>query len=169
MKTFILKNIKKVYENKSLFEKKLSIKITIDGRRLTMNGNEFNEFIARSVFDAIEMGFPIETALLLKEEDHILEKIEIKNLTRRSNLREVRARVIGAEGRTKALIEELSDCQISLHENEVGVIGEAESIRTCLRAIAMLIQGSKQSSVYAYLEKQRKILHPSDLGLKIEE
>jgi len=169
MKNFILKNIKKVYENKNLLEKKLSVKINIEGRRLSIHGNEVDEFVASGVFDAIEMGFDIETALLISEQDYILEKIEIKNLTKRHNLAEVRARIIGTDGRTKALIEELSDCHIVLHDNKVGIIGESETIRTCMHAIKSIIHGSKQANVYAYLEKQRKILHPSDLGLRVNE
>jgi len=169
MKNFILKNIKKVYENKSLLEKKLSVKINIEGRKLSIHGNEIDEYIASSVFDAIEMGFDIETSLLISEQDYVLEKIEIKNLTNRHNLSEVRARIVGTDGRTKALIEELSDCHIVLHDNEVGIIGESETIRTCIHAVKSIIQGSKQANVYSYLEKQRKIMHPSDLGLRINE
>ncbi|MFH1711329.1 MAG: hypothetical protein ABH840_03385 [Nanoarchaeota archaeon] len=169
MKKFILKNIKKVYENKSLLEKKLSVKLTIEGRRVSINGNEINEYIASNVFSAIEMGFDIETALLIPEQDYILEKIEIKNLTKRHNLSEVRARIVGTEGRTKALIEELTGCFIALHNNKVGIIGEGETIRTCIQAIKRIIHGSKQSNIYSYLEKQRKIIHPSDLGLRVNE
>lgn len=166
MKTFILKRIKKILENKKILEKKLNIKLFSEGRKLTIEGSELEEFIASKVIEAIEIGFKVETTLQLVEPEYILEKIEIKNLTKRKSLEEVRARVIGKEGRTKELVEELSECEISIHGNEIGVIGEAEKIKGCMHALVMLVQGSKQSSVYAYLEKQRKIMHPGDLGLK---
>jgi len=169
MKTLTLTKPKKVSENRIVLEKKLHVKIEVDGRRVTINGNEIDEYLTLKVIDALELGFLAETALLIAEDDFIFEKIEIKNLTKRHNLEEVRARVIGKEGRTKELVEELSECYICVSGNEVGIIGPAETIKNCMHAVSSLIQGSKQSSVYAYLEKQRKIMHPSDLGLKIEE
>lgn len=169
MHIFIIKRTKKISEDKKILEKKLKVKFKLEGRKVSVEGDEVNEYLASSVLEAIEIGFDTETALLLTETDFVLEKIEIKNLTKRRNLQEVRARIIGSQGRTKELVEELTDCYISLHNNEVGVIGQSDRIKYCLQAIERLIHGSKQSSVYAYLEKQRKVVHPSDLGLKIEE
>lgn len=169
MKTFILKKVNKLKENKKLLESKLKIKISMKGKQITINGEEISEFIASKIIEALELGFPIDECLTLLEPDFIFEKIEIKNLTKRHNLGEVRARVIGTRGRTKELIEELSECFICVHGNLVGVIGPSEKIRVCMQAVIKLIQGSKQSSVYSYLEKQRKVHHPEDLGLKIQE
>ncbi len=169
MKKLILERTGKINENKSLLEKKLHVKIMIIGRNISISGEELNEFLASTVIEAIKLGFPVEIALMLTEPDFVFEKIEIKNLTKRRNLEEVRARVIGKDGRTKALVEELSECYISVHGNEIGVIGPADTIKNCLQAITKLVQGTKQANVYAYLEKQRKILHPSDLGLKVNE
>lgn len=169
MKEFTLKKPKKILENKRVLEKKLNVKIEVLGRKVTINGNEIDEFIASKVIEASEIGFDIETALFITDEDYVFEKVEIKNLTKRNNLTEVRARLIGKEGRTKELIEELSECYICVNINEVGIIGPNDMIKNAMQAVAKLIQGSKQSSVYAYLEKQRKIRHPEDLGLKINE
>lgn len=169
MRQFTLQKPKKIQENRKLLEKKLKVKFFIEGRKLAIEGSEIDEFIASKVIEASELGFPVETCLLLADVDNVFEKVEIKNLTKRNNLVEVRARIIGKDGRTKALIEELSDCWIVIKDNEVGVIGQADRIKICMQAVTKLIQGSKQSSVYAYLEKQRKIFHPEDLGLKIEE
>jgi ribosomal RNA assembly protein len=168
MKTFIFQRAKKISEHKKILESKLKIKIKFNGRQVTIEGDEeLEEFLAYNVLESINLGFDIDTALLLIEPDFVFEKIEIKNLTKRANLVLVRARIIGKDGRTKAIIEELSDCHISLYENTVGVIGHSDKIKTCMQAVTRLIQGSKQGNVYLYLEKQRKIYHPEDLGLKI--
>lgn len=167
MKEFILKKPKKVLENKKVIESALHIKINVTGRQASISGDELSEYLAIKIFEAIELGFDIETSILLSKEDYIFEKIEIKNLTKRKNLKEVRARLIGKQGRTKELIEELSECYISIHLNEIGIIGEADKIKNAMQALTKIIQGSKQSSVYAYLEKQRKIYRPEDLGLKL--
>jgi KH domain-containing protein len=166
MRTLILSSAKRILRSRKEFEKKLRVKLHIRKERVEIEGSEMDEYLAVSVLDATELGFDMETAFLLLEPDYVLEKVEMRNITRRKNLGEVRARAIGTHGRTKELIEELSDCYISIHDNTVGIIGLPDNIRICIQAVTKLIQGSKQSSVYSYLEKSRGILHPPDLGLK---
>lgn len=168
MKTFLL-HTGKILKSKNIIERKLKVKIEIKGKNLIIKGEEINEYLACSILEALELGFPLNEALLLLDQNFILEKIEIKNLTKRRNLSEIRARIIGTKGKTKQLIEELSDCFIVLHENTIAIIGEADKIKNCIQALIKIIQGSKQSSVYAYLERQRRIFHPGDLGLKVKE
>jgi len=166
MKILITESSRRIKENKEILEKKFKVKIFIKGRQVSIEGEEVDEFVGEKALEAINLGFDIETTFLLLEPDCLLEKVEIKNLTQRTNLKEVRARLIGKQGRTKQLIEELSECYISIHDSEVGVIGQSDRIKNCIQAVTKIIQGSKQSSVYAYLERQRTIIHPSDLGLK---
>ena len=166
MKTLFLKNIKKTLKEKKKFEAKLGVKIAGGGRNLTVEGGEVEEYLACLILEAVELGFSVEKSLLLTEPDYILEKIDIKNYTKRQNLAQIRARIIGRKGETKELIEELSDCHMALTNNTVGVIGRVENIKNCINAVVKLIRGSKQASVYAYLERQRRIYHPEDLGLK---
>lgn len=168
MKTFFIKQTGKILKNKNILEKKLKLKIETKDKNLIVKGKELDEYVASQVIEAMEIGFPINTALLLSDENFMLEIIEIKNLTKRRNLSEIRARIIGKQGKTKQLIEELSDCFIVIHENKIGIIGAVDEIKNCINALTRIIQGSKQSSVYAYLERQRKIMHPEDLGLKIK-
>lgn len=169
MKFAIVKKSGKIVKNKEILEKKLKVKISIEGRKISAQGTELDEFLALKVFEALDLGFSIDASLMLCEQDFLLEKLEIKNLTPRRNLEQVRARIVGKDGRTKELIEELTDCDISLSGNEIGVIGQVERIKICMNALTKLVQGSKQSSVYSYLEKQHKAYHPEDLGLKINE
>lgn len=169
MESILLEKSGVLRKNIKLLEKKLHVKIILRGKLAEISGEELDEYIALQVIESLILGFSLETALLLLEPDYVLEKIEIKKFTKRHNLSEVRARIVGKDGRTKSLIEELSDCSISMHNNEVGVIGESERIKTAIQAVIKIIQGSKQSSVYSYLEKQRGIHHPEDLGLKDEK
>lgn len=160
------KKIKEVMKNKKKIEETLNIKISSKGKTLIISGGQTDEYIAREIFDAVEAGFPIKIALLLAEPDYILEKINIKNLTKRQNLGLIRARIIGKEGGTIELLGKLSDCFLKLRDNVIYIIGYMENIKIARNAVEKLIQGSKQSSVYAYLEKQRKVGLPEDLGLK---
>ena len=157
MKTFYVENKRKIAQNKGLIEKKLGVKINFEGNSMIISGDELNEYIFLRVFDAVELGFSINEALLLADENYMFEKINIKDVSRRKNLSEVRARVIGTFGRTLKTMCGLSNCEIVLHDNIVGVIGKADDIEFALTAMKSLIKGSKQANVYSYLEKSRKL------------
>lgn len=162
----ITKNIRNIRKNKAVLEKKLGIKIDITGKKVMFEGDKVNEFISEKIILALDANFPIETALLLIDENYIFEQINIKNITKRRNLAEIRARIVGTRGRTLELFEELSECNVRLNDNIVSIIGSADKIKNCMNAVIKLIHGSKQSSVYSYLEKQKGLIHPGDLGLK---
>ena len=82
--------------------------------------------------------------------------INIKDFTRRKNLTEVKGRLIGTHGKTKETIEHISGCKIIIRDHQVGIIGHAEEIEHALMGISRLIEGSKQSNVYRYLENSNK-------------
>ena len=155
-------------KDKQKIEKALSIKISAKGRKLQIEGEQIGEFISLQFFEAIDAGFSVRIALLLANQEYLFERLSIKNFTKRENLTYIRARLIGKHGQTRELLEELSGCFIKIHDNYVYIIGRAEDIKNAMNSVAKIIQGSKQSSVYAYLEKQRKIQHDDDLGLKIK-
>jgi len=115
----------------------------------------------------MNFSFPLKEALLLTNEGYIFRKINIKDFTRRKNLDEVRARLIGTEGKTKRAMEEISGCVLVIKDKIVGIIGSTESIKDATTAITRLIKGSKQANVYSYLERMnREKKEKSDLGLK---
>lgn len=163
---FVLEETRKILRNKKNLEEKLKVKISGRGKKIEISGNEIEEYIAHKVLEAISIGFEEDIAFQLLNPEYIFEKINIKDITKRKNLQEIKARVIGTRGGTIDLISDLSNCHTVLHGNTVYIIGNSEEIKNAMNAIIKLIKGSKQSSVYAYLEKQRKIYHPEDLGLK---
>ncbi len=161
----------KIKKNKTKLEKLLNIKISFSGKNVFLEGSAIDEYIASNIIEAINLGFTIEQALLLREEEFILEKINIRDVTKRHDLRIIKARIIGTRGKTKSILENLSDCFICLYENSVCLIGRADEIKKAMRALTSLIHGSKQSKVYSYLERQRsreKTRVNEDLGLKKE-
>jgi rRNA processing protein Krr1/Pno1 len=162
----ITKNLNKIIKNKKKIEKILNITLMPRGNRVILDGEQVDLFIAENVFRAIEAGFSVRIALLLADPDYLLEELNIKNFTKRKNLSLVRARIIGKNGQTLDLMGDLSNCFIKLHENTVYIIGKSEDIKKGINSATKIIQGSKQSSVYAYLEKQNRIMHEGDLGLK---
>jgi rRNA processing protein Krr1/Pno1 len=151
-----IESIRKVMDNKDILEKELQVKITNKGKNVFVDGDGDKEFIAINVLEALHLGFSLDTALLLKDEEIIFQILNIKDLTKRKDLHEVRARIIGTYRKTLDNLENLSECAICLHENKVGIIGKVDNISDAIIALKSIIQGSKQGNVYARLERERK-------------
>ena len=168
MQILEIKTAKKIEAHKNSLEKKLNVKINTSGRKVEVSGKEYNKYIAEKVFDAIDKNFSIDTTLLLLNENYVFESINIKDHTRKKDLSIVKARILGKKGRTIELLGELSECELTLNNNAVNIIGPAEKIKDATNAVITLIHGAKVSKVYAYLEKARRKQFPEDLGLKIK-
>ena len=151
-----IENIANILKNKSKLEKELKIKIQNKGRDFFIEGAAENEYIALKTLEAIELGFSAEKAILLKNENNILHRIEIKKITKRHDLERIRARIIGTHGKTIGNLSRLSNCHLALNNNQIGIIGDSELIDEAILAITSLIHGSKQANVYSRLEKETK-------------
>ncbi len=169
METFYFKSIKEIIKEKENIERKLGIKIRITGKKVSINEEPYKEYEASIILEAISFGFSAKKSLSLLEEEMIFRKINIKDFTRRKNLHEVRARIIGREGKTKRTIENISGCDIILKDNTLGIIGSAESVELATMALKNLIKGSKQANVYRFLERTNKTKNIDELGLKDKE
>ncbi len=143
----------------------LKVKIKIEGDEIILEGTGDNEYIAEKVIDAINFGFSVPTALLIKEEDFLFEILDIRDYTPKKDFQRIRARIIGAGGKTLRTLLTLTDCHFETKDNRVGIIGAPELMQNAQNAIIYLIQGSKQANVYAFLEKHR-VKPIFDLGLK---
>ncbi len=165
MKIIFCEETKKILKNKKRLEEILNVKIKIDGKDVSIEGNPENEYIAEKVIDAISFGFPLSVALLIKKEDFLFEILNIKDYTRRKDFESVRARIIGKGGRTLQTLNQLTECNFEIKENNVGIIGAPELIKNAQDAVISIIQGSKQANVYSYLEKHH-VKPVLDFGLK---
>lgn len=161
-------DIVKVLKNKNKLEKQLGIKLTNKGKNIFIEGDAENEFTALEVLKAIDLGFSVPKALLLTQESIILQSLNIKDITKRHDLERVRARIIGTRGRALKNLTNLTNCAISLHNNKIGVIGNAEEIEEAIQAITSLVQGSKHGNVYARTERIRKRKRQEDKNLNIK-
>ena len=171
MQKLIIIHPNKIRNSISLIESKLKAKVLVNGKNVLVEGAELDEFIVAEVIRAIDFGFDIEDALVLRNPDFSLRFINMKEHSRKKNLGPVRSRVIGTMGRGKGTIEDLTGAIIVVNTNCVGVIVDSEHLDTCVQAIISLIQGAKHANVFAYLEKQN-VFHrrqDDDLGLKIKD
>jgi len=169
MRNINIENMRKVKKVIPAIENKIKTKISFGKENVKVKGSELNEYLTEQVIRAVDFGFYIEDALLLVNEDFVLEFIEVKEHTRRKNLKEVRARLIGTGGKARKTIEKLTGAEIVIHNNTVGVIVDSNHLDAVVQGIESLIQGAKHGNVFAYLEKQnisKRKFDEDDLGLK---
>lgn len=169
MRNVPVQNLNKIKKAVPAIENKIKIKVGFIKNGVSLKGNELNEFLTEKIVQAVDFGFHVQDALLLSNEDFVLEFIEVKEHTRRKNLKDVRARIIGTNGKARKTIENLTGSVIVIQENTIGVIVDADHLDSTIQAIESLIQGAKHGNVFSYLEKQnsgRQKFERDDLGLK---
>jgi len=165
MKKLIIDKLPRIIKNKKKLETKLNVKITNRGKEVFIEGKPEDEHITEKVIDALNFGFPFSTSMWIKTENFIFEILNIKDYTKRKDLKTIRARIIGKKGKTLKTLCGLTKCNFELKDNYMGIIGPPELIKNAQEAVISIIQGSKQSNVYNYLEKHQ-VKPVGDLGLK---
>ena len=148
-------------ETKKLVEETLKIKLEIDSHEGDVNilGNEaIDLYSAREIVRAIGRGFNPETALLLLKQDYAFEIMTLPETDKKNHMARIKGRVIGTDGKTRRIIEEQTECFLSVYGKTVSVIGRADTIHVARRAIEMILKGSPHATVYRWLEKMRREL-----------
>ena len=117
---------------------------------------------------SIGRGFSPERAFRLLKDDVYFTLLDIRDFVGKSqkHVRRVRSRVIGTNGRTRELIEELTGVSVSIYGNTVGIIGDSEEIASAVSAVEMLLTGSEHSAVYSFLEKRKRASHLAGMRLR---
>ena len=174
MRNVIVENMGKIKRAVPVIENKVKVKLGVSkkGLGVSIKGSELNEYLVEKVVQAVDFGFDVEDALLMMNEDFVLEFVDVKGHTRRKNLRDVRARLIGTGGKARKTIENLTGSVIVINGNRVGMIVDSEHLDAVVQAIESLIQGAKHGNVFARLEKQnvsRRRFDEEDLGLRFGE
>jgi len=115
-------------------------------------------YSAREVIKAISRGFNPETAMLLLKPDYSFEVIELKDFAGKSKetMLRLKGRVIGREGKSRKLIEELTESYVCVYGKTISIIGEPEKAQIAKQAVEYLLKGSTHASVYTFLEKKRR-------------
>jgi ribosomal RNA assembly protein len=162
----------KVKEN---IEDKLKVKLEIDSESgdITILLDEKADdpsllFRARDIVTAIGRGFSPEHAFrLIRDEDAIFDVIDLRTIFGRSesDIKRIKGRIIGMNGKTRRIIEELTTADVVVYGHTVGIIGTFEQADAARSAIQMLIEGSQHHSVYKFLAKKRRELKKQMLEL----
>jgi len=107
---------------------------------------------------AIGRGFAPEDALaLLEEEMMMFETIDLQRAARNDNdLRRQKGRLIGEDGRTRELMEELTGASVVIYGTTLGIIGRPKEVDVVRSAAEMLLDGAPHGAVYSFLERKRR-------------
>ena len=151
---------------KANIEKKLSIRLRIDSQtgdiQITLMPTAQDPtvlFRAKEIVTAIGRGFSPEHAFRLLEDDEtMLEVIDLRETVGRSqsDIKRLKGRVIGKEGKTRRIIEELTEANISVYGHTISIIGEIDQVEIAKEAVRMLIRGSLHGTVYRFLHRKRR-------------
>ncbi|MBQ1462907.1 MAG: RNA-processing protein [Candidatus Methanomethylophilus sp.] len=162
--------------SKKMIEERTGIKLQIDKEGEVVyddNAEGVEPIMALQIMDVIKAvgrGFNPDKAMkLLDDEDMYFESIDIKDVIgdRQNQVVRARGRLIGKDGKTRKLIEDLADVYMSVYGNTVSLIGNSISLPIAKNAIEMLLHGSEHSTVYHYLESQRPKLRIAEMGFDL--
>jgi len=142
-------------------EESTSTKLTIDSKEgdIFVSGEDaLGLYTAREIIRAIGRGFNPDIAKLLLKPDYVFEIVDLREYTKKSKdvLLRLKGRVIGKEGKSRRIIEELTECDISVFGKTISIIGLPESVAIARQAIESLLRGSPHANVYKFLERKRR-------------
>ncbi len=116
-----------------------------------------NALRAKDLVQAIGRGFSPDRAFTLLNEDFTLGIIDLHEFfgKNEAEIHRVDGRIIGREGKTRRIIEQLTGTLISVSGHTVSIIGTYESVSTAKDALEKLISGRQHGTVYKFLRKKR--------------
>lgn len=160
---------------KKSIEEKLSVELQIDGEagdvNVIMKENATDPsmlFKAKDVVTALGRGFSPEHAFrLIRDEEAVLDLIDLRAIFGKSeaDIKRVKGRIIGMNGKTRTIIEELTDAHVAVYGHTVAIIGTMDQVQVAREAIEMLIKGNMHGTVYRFLHRKRRELKKKMLEL----
>jgi ribosomal RNA assembly protein len=162
-------------KTKKGIEERLAVRLEVESETggITLTAAEKAEdptllFKAKDVVTAIGRGFSPEHAFrLIRDEEAILDVIDLRTVFGRSetDIKRVKGRIIGMNGKTRRIIEELTDADVCVYGHTVSIIGNIDQAQAAREAIQMLVGGSLHSTVYRFLHRKRRELKKKMLEL----
>ncbi|MHC1635892.1 MAG: KH domain-containing protein [Candidatus Methanospirareceae archaeon] len=151
---------------KEYLEERTNSKIRVDSKEgdVYIEGEDALKVLrALEVVRAIGRGFSPEKAFKLLDDDSLLLEIMSLSHLQPKALRRIKGRIIGKNGKTRRIIEELASVWVSVYGKTVGIIGYPSNIKIAHSAIEMLINGAPHSAVYSFLERKRRELREKEM------
>jgi ribosomal RNA assembly protein len=151
---------------KERIEERTKIPLEIDSQtgEVTIDDHETQDpfiiFKIENIIKAIGRGFSPDQAFKLLNDEYDFYIFDIHDYTKKkaSHVHRVKARIIGTNGKTKRILEDLTGSMISVYGHTVSIIGNVIDIDITKKAIDKLLQGKKHATVYGFVEQSMKDL-----------
>jgi ribosomal RNA assembly protein len=158
-------------EVKREIEKRTGIKVVVDSEtgEVTINYDHVRDpamvLKVNDLVKAIGRGFSPDRAFRLLKDDFYFALIDIHDYVGKNpdHIRRMKSRLIGTGGKTRRIIEELSEAELSIYGDTVAIIGLADALDIAKTALDMILNGSEHSAVYSYLEHTRRARRVAEL------
>jgi ribosomal RNA assembly protein len=109
-----------------------------------------------NVINAVNLGHSPDNGMKLENETFVLDTIDVKDYVKdHKRLKSIMGRIIGQEGSTRKIIEDITKCNVSVKDHFVSIIGPYENTLLVHEALDMLIKGASHKSLYSYLERNK--------------
>jgi ribosomal RNA assembly protein len=145
-------------------EERAEVRLDIDSQsgnvRIEKVGDPVKGIMGPDIVRAIGRGFAPEEALRLLENDMmIFEIVDIDAAARNKNdMRRQKGRLIGEDGRTRELMEELTGASVVIYGSTLAAIGGPKRVEAVREAAQMILDGAPHGAVYSFLEERRQEL-----------
>ena len=142
-------------------ESQAEVRLDIDSDdgsvRIDQTGDPVRGLKAPEIVKAIGRGFAPDVALsLLEDEMMMFDVVDIDAVARNQNdLQRHKGRLIGENGRTRELMEELTGADVVIYGTTLGIIGNPKQVDAVRSAAEMILDGAPHGAVYSFLERKR--------------
>lgn len=148
---------------KKKLEKKTHTKIIVDsdsGYVILEGEDSVTLYTLKDVVQAIGRGLSAEVATELLKEDNMLEIVTIQDYAGKSKKKQdrLRGRVIGTKGKSRRMLERMTETHISVYGKTVAIVGNIENVAMAKEAVESLLAGSPHGNVYKWLEEKKRKL-----------
>ncbi len=162
-------------KTKAYIEERMKVNLAVDsedgGVTITLGEGQDDPSMllrAKDLATAIGRGFAPEVAFrLIRNEDDVFDMVDLRLVFGRSeaDIKRIKGRIIGAEGKTRRLIEELTEANVTVYGHTIGIIGSYEEADAARNAVQMIIEGCEHKTVYRYLQRKRTEMKKEKLQL----
>ena len=157
-------------ETKKDLEERSGLKINIDSKlgEVVIDDHEVDDPLMvikiENIIKAIGRGFSPQNTIQLMNDDADFFVFDLYDYVgkKEAQVKRLKSRVIGREGRTKRVLEELTDSKVSVYGHTVSVISDIIRMNILKKSIDMLLTGSRHATVYRFVELQMKELRRSE-------
>ena len=149
-------------EEKKDLETKTKTKIDIDSHTgevfISSDNNFYDIYLAKKIILAISRGFSPTDAYLLFDDEYEIEVLNLEDYVKNTKKRfhQIKARVIGTDGKVKKMIEGKTESKIQIYGKTVSIISTLENLKIAKEVIESILGGAKLTTIFKKIKKDQE-------------